>query len=312
MEIRHLIYFAKVAEFESLTQAAEALNVTQPALGMQIRKLEEYLGIELVERHSRGVRLTDAGYALNKHALRIIDNVAEAEAEVRRFNKVATGTVRIGVTPSMGRVVVPSLLQDCADQHPTLSLQLTQGFTDQLEAAIHARELDFAVTAQQVETEMHESLPLYVEQFQLVGHEDIMPAGSEPVSLAELSKLPLALDGRSLMLRRKLDAALAHEGLEFVNVQDIEAINLRRELVLQGRRAAVATHALFHQEIERGDVVARAIALDELSWELSLTTRRVERMSKAEAAVRELLISIVDDVIAAGTVGWKMPGRQAT
>lgn len=308
MEIRHLIYFAKVAELNSLTHAAEALNVTQPALGMQMRKLEDYLGVDLIERHSRGVRLTEAGHALNRHALRIIDNFEEAKADVRRYGKLAIGTVRIGVTPSMGRVVVPLLLQDCADQHPTLSLQLTQGFTDQLETAILARELDFAVTAQPVESDVHESLPLYIETFVLVGRPEIMPSGEGPVPLSELSKIPLALDGRSLLLRRKLDAALARDGLEFVNVQDIEAINLRRELVLQGRRASVATHALFHQEIEHGEVVTRPIALPELSWELNLTTRRVERMSKAEAAIRGLLISIVDDAISNGSVGWRMPG----
>ena len=307
MEIRHLTYFAKVAELESLTHAAEALNVTQPALGMQIRKLEEYLGVDLIERHSRGVRLTEAGHALNRHAVRIIESFEEAKADVRRFGKHAVGTVRIGVTPSMGRVVVPLLLQYCADQHPTLSLQLTQGFTDQLEHGILSRELDFAVTAEPLETEALESLPLYIETFLLVGHPGIMPVDEGPVPLIELSRMPLALDGRSLLLRRKLDAALAREGLEFANVQDIEAINLRRELVLQGRRAAVATQALFHQEIEHGEVVTRPIALPELSWELNLTTHRVERMTKAEAAIRKLLISIVDDTIASGAVGWQMP-----
>ena len=308
MEIRHLIYFAKVAELESLTHAAEALNVTQPALGMQIRKLEEYLEVDLIERHSRGVRLTEAGHALNRHAVRIIEGFNEAKADVRRFGKDAIGNVRIGVTPSMGRIVVPLLLQHCADQYPTLSLHLTQGFTDQLQAAILARELDFAVTALPLESEIHESLPLYVETFLLVGRPDIMPVGEGPVTLTELSQMPLALDGRSLLLRQKLDAALAREGLEFTNVQDIEAISLRRELVLQGRRAAVATQALFHQEIEHGQVVARPIALSELSWELNLTTHRVERMSKAEAAIRKLLISIVDETIASDAVGWRMPG----
>lgn len=309
LEIRHLIYFAKVGELQSLTHAAEALNVTQPALGMQIRKLEEYMEVELIERHSRGVRLTDAGKALYRHAEWILLSVEEAKTEVRRFGKDAVGTVRIGVTPSMGRVVVPSLLQDCADLHPTLNLQLTQGFTDRLEVAVNSRELDFAVTAQPIETEVIESLPLYVETFLVVGHPEIVPSGEEPLSLAALSQLPLALDERSLLLRRKLDTALEAEGLSFQNVQDIEAINLRRALVLQGRRAAVATRALFLQELQRGELVARNIDMPGLSWELHLATRRVERMSKAELAIRKLLVSIVDDVIARGEVGWRLPGR---
>jgi len=308
VEIRHLIYFAKVAELESLTHAAEALNLTQPALGMQMRKLEEYLDVALIERHSRGVRLTEAGRALYKHAIRIIEGFEEAKTDVRRYGKDAVGTVRIGVTPSMGRVVVPALLQECADRHPTLNLQLTQGFTDQLELAIQEKQLDFAVTHQPFETETLESLPLYVETFLLIGRPELLVSSEKPISLTDLVALPLALDGRSLHIRKKVDNALSRAGLAFIDVQDIDAINLRRELVIQGRRAALATRALFQDELAAGTVIARPIAMDGLALELSLTTRRVERMTPAETAIRNLLVTIVDNVIARNEVGWIMPG----
>lgn len=307
VEIRHLIYFAKVAELESLTHAAEALNVTQPALGMQMRKLEEYLDVALIERHSRGVRLTEAGHALHKHAIRIIEGFEEAKAEVRRYGKDAVGTVRIGVTPSMGRVVVPTLLQECADLHPTLNLQLTQGFTDQLELAIQDKHLDFAVTHRPFETETLESLPLYVETFLAIGSPELLEKLANPISLADFSELPLALDGRSLHIRKKLDNALSELGLAFRDVQDIDAINLRRELVIQGRRATLATHALFQDEIAAGTVIARPIEMEGLTPELSLTTRRVEQMTPAEMAIRKLLISIIDKVIEREEIGWTMP-----
>ena len=306
---RQLVYFAKGAELGSLTNAAAVLNLTQPALGVQVRKLEEYLDVPLIERHSRGIRLTEAGQTLYKHALRLIEGLEAAKADVRQFGKDAVGTIRIGVTPSMGRVVVPRLLQECADLYPTLKLQLTQGFSEYLETAVRENQLDFAVTNTAIETELLESLPFYIETFLLVCDPRLLPETPEVMTLEALSRLPLALDGRSHLLRRKLDDALAEQELTFQDVLEISAIHLRRELVLQGRRAAVATRALFQDELTSGRLIALPIDMDGLRMELNLSTRRVEKMSPAEAAIRQLLISIVDDVIARGDVDWSMPGR---
>lgn len=309
MEFRQLVYFAKVAELGSLTNAAAVLNLTQPALGVQVRKLEEQLDVALVERHSRGIRLTEAGEALYKHAVRLIDGLEAAKTDVRQFGKDAIGTVRIGVTPSMGRVVVPQLLLECADRYPTLKLELRQGFTDNLETAIRDGQLDFAVTHAVIETELIESLPFYIETFLLVCDPSMLTETPASISLETLSRLPLALDERSHLLRRRLDAALEARELAFQDVQEISAINLRRELVLQGRRAAVATRALFQDELASGRLVALPIDMDGLRLELNLATRRVENMSSAHAAIRQLLISIVDGIIERGEVDWSLPGR---
>ena len=304
-----MIYFAKVAELESLTRAADALNVTQPALGMQIKNLEAYLDVALIERHSRGVRLTDAGHALLKHARRLIEGFEEAKSEVRRYGKDAVGTVKVGVTPSMGRVIVPRLLEQCADQHPTVTLQLTQGFTDTLEVDLVERRLDFAVTHRPIETETHESLPLYVEHFVVVATKELLAGTDDPITPEQLADLPMALDERNQFLRRQVDGALAQRNLSFKHVMEISAINLRREIVMRGRRAALATRALFQDEIASGLLSAHSVDLAGMQVELSLASRRVERMTPAEAAIRNLLTSLVDETIARGDVGWAMPGK---
>jgi len=307
MEIRSLTYFSMVAELESLTHAADALGLTQPALGMQIRKLEDYLGVDLIERHSRGVRLTEAGRELAKHAKKLIEGFEEAKADVRRYGKDAVGTVRVGVTPSMGRVIVPRLLEQCADEHPTINLQLIQGFSDMLETALSEKRLDFAMTHRPIDTEQHESLPLYVEQFVLVGAPELFVGMSDPVTPEQLAEMPLALDERSRHMRQRVDAALEARGLVFKDVQEINAINLRRELVIRGRRLSSATRALFQDDISNASLEVRKVDLDCLKIELSLATRRVERMTPAESAIRKLLTTLVDQVIAEGDVGWEMP-----
>lgn len=307
MDLRQLKYFAKVGELKSLTHAAEALNVTQPALGMQMRKLEAYLGVDLIERHSRGVRLTEAGMALHKRAIDIIERVEAAKLDARRYGKDAIGTVRIGVNPSAGRVIVPSLLQECSDKHPTINLQLTQAFADDLAIDIQERKLDFAITHLAIETDHLESLPLYVERFMLIGTPDLVGALPDPIEVATLASLPLALDGRSQYLRRLLDSSLAVAGLSFRNTQEILAFSLRRELVSQGRRCTIGTRALFQRELDNGELVGRKLTIPNLELDMHLTTRLVEAMTPAEAAVRQLIVSLVDDAIARGDVGWSLP-----
>ena len=95
MDIRQLKYFLAVAKLESLTAASRALNVTQPAIGQQIRKLEDTLGVRLLARHSRGMRLTPVGKLLHRRAQEIVNIVEQTEREVSRHKGTSEGTVRI-------------------------------------------------------------------------------------------------------------------------------------------------------------------------------------------------------------------------
>ncbi len=307
MDIRQLKYFIAVADYKSLTAAAEALNVTQPALGMQVRKLEEYLDTPLVERHSRGVHLTQAGELLRRHADVILETFSKAEQELRRFSKTPSGTVRIGVTPSLGRVLVPTLLEACADRHPDTKLLFSQGFTDQLDSQLTNLAIDFALTHTMLDNDRFESVPLYVETICLIGTPDLLSNASDPMSVAELVEMPLALDERSQHVRRIIDRALDGEGLEFRDMVEIQAINIRRELVMQGRRCSISPLALFAAELEAGLLKAVAIDIPELTRILHLAGHRVEKMTPAEAAVRALILELVDADIAAGRFGWLMP-----
>ena len=307
MDLKQLRYFLAISELKSLTAAAERLNVTQPALGQQMRKLEASLGVQLIERHSRGVQLTAAGLRLKSHAADILTRVAQATTDVRRFITLPSGIVRLGVTPSLGRVLVPELLETAADRFPDVSIQFTQGLTDQLDRMIGRRELEIAVTHSLIETEAVETLPLYLETIFVIGHKDLIGNLVEPLTLAQLVKLPMALDDRNQHLRGIIDRGIAERNLELRNYVEIPAINIRRELVTQGRRCVLAPYALFPKELEAGTIVAKRTDIPGLDRVLHLASRRVERLSAAEAALRGLMIEIIDSAIRAGLYGWRMP-----
>ena len=307
MDLKQLRYFLAISELNSLTAAAERLNVTQPALGQQMRKLEADLGVQLIERHSRGVQLTEAGRRLKAHAEDIVSRVSQSIADVRSFGTIPSGTVRLGVTPSLGRVIVPGLLETVSDRFPEVSVQLTQGLTDQLDRLISKRELEIAVTHSLRDTEAIETLPLYIETIYVVGHKDLIGEFEEPMALDQLVRLPMALDDRNQHLRRIIDKGILEHGLELHDYVEIQAINIRRELVTRGRRCVLAPYALFPQELEAGMIVARRTNIPDLDRVLHLASSRVERLSPAESAIRGLMVEAIDNAINSGLYGWRMP-----
>ena len=307
MEIRQLRYFIVVSDLKSLTAAGEYLNISQPALGQQVRNLENSLGTRLFDRHSRGVQLTEAGRTLRNHAVEILASVGRAEDDVRRFSQSAFGTVRIGVTPSLGRVLVPQILEVFSERYPETRLQFTQGYIDALVREIEAGNLDIATISSLRDSTRLETVPLLVESINLVGVPELVAGLSDPVSLETLVDIPMVIDNRSEHYRMAVDGGLKKKGLEIKDVVEIQAINIRRELVTQGKRCSIAPAALFASEREAGYVISRKIDFPELTRTLHLATPRVETMTPAQAAVRNLIIEVTDSMIASKKHGWRLP-----
>lgn len=136
MELRHLRYFVAVAEELHFTRAAERLHMGQPPLSMQIRALEEELGVPLFERSQRRVRLTEAGQGFLLRARAILADTEAAAEEARRRARGELGQLRIGFTSSLPYTsTLPDLLYAYRQRYPEVELQLTESFTNaQLEA----------------------------------------------------------------------------------------------------------------------------------------------------------------------------------
>src|SRR4051812_14527888 len=96
MELRHLRYFQAVAELESFTRASEKLFIAQPPLSLQIRQLEEELGVVLLVRHARGVKLTPAGVSFLANVRDILGRVEQAKNQARRAEQGIDGVVTLG------------------------------------------------------------------------------------------------------------------------------------------------------------------------------------------------------------------------
>ncbi|KRV88150.1 LysR family transcriptional regulator [Aeromonas veronii] len=146
MELRTLRYFMAVVEKQNFTRAAESLNMAQPPLSQQIRKLEETLGTPLLRRLTRSVELTEAGESLYRDAAQILALADAAKLKVKRIARGEQGALRIGFAGStVLHPAVLTLLHDYRERYPEVALSPQEGTMPALVEALRNDRLDAAI-----------------------------------------------------------------------------------------------------------------------------------------------------------------------
>lgn len=194
MELRHLRYFLAVAEELSFTRAAARLNIAQPPLSQQIRHLEDELGVELIERGARPLRLTAAGVLLLKRARVIIADVHGCVEEARRVGQGQTGRLIIAFVGSAMYSFLPDVITRFGRTFPHVELILHEMLAADIAEALHQRRIDVGFSRPPLEPsdEFAQKL-LLQEPFVLAVPEKHPFAMRESVDLRELDKEPLIL-----------------------------------------------------------------------------------------------------------------------
>nr|WP_315249811.1 LysR family transcriptional regulator [uncultured Duganella sp.] len=139
MELRHLRYFVAVAEEKNFTRAAERLHIAQPPLSRQIQQLEEMLGVELIEKGTRPVKLTEAGHFFLAHAKPLLDQVGELKAMTQRIGKLER-VLSIGFVASTLYGLLPDIIRRYRDNNPEVEVTLHEMTTvEQIKALKEGR-----------------------------------------------------------------------------------------------------------------------------------------------------------------------------
>ncbi len=153
MNIRDLEYLVALAEHKHFRRAADACHVSQPTLSGQIRKLEDELGIILLERTSRKVLFTQSGLLLVDQAKNVLKEVKLLKEMASNQGKDMTGPIHIGVIPTVGPYLLPYIMPVLKETFPDLELFLYEAQTNQLLEQLETGHLDCAIVASVRETD---------------------------------------------------------------------------------------------------------------------------------------------------------------
>lgn len=183
LSLRHLRYFEALAQHGHFGRAAEACGISQPALSIQIRELEDIVGTPLVERGARQVRLTGIGEAFLPRVRDILRAVDELDSLARTTSEVLTGRLRLGVIPTVAPYLLPRIIQGLADRFPELDLRPREAVTQKLVNDLMEGRLDVAIVALPISEPSLVEHPLFTEEFVLVRP---VADGEKPVPRPEI------------------------------------------------------------------------------------------------------------------------------
>lgn len=286
MELHQLAYFESVSRHLHFTRAAQELNVAQPSVSQQIRKLEIELGTPLFHRMKRHVALTEAGARLLPRVRAILQQLDEARSEVQELSGLQKGSLAVGAPPSVGTHLLPGALAAFTSRHPGIALSFREGGSRTLVRRLEEGELDLAVVIQPVRHPVLETQPLLEEELLLaVPGSHRLASGRQRVRLEELRDEPFVmLREGAYDLRDQTLAACRRAGFEPRVALDGGEMDSMLRFVAAGIGIAILPAMVMRDASPRAGPVALGIEGPPLSRSLVIARRRDRYFS---AAARE-------------------------
>lgn len=240
--------FVTIVETESFTASGERLRRTQPAVSMQMKRLEDAVGKPLFEQTRRGVRLTREGDILLGFARRILELSAEAHNEIDRAG--AKEIVRLGTSDDYARLLLPEILRDYADEHPQVQIDLTCSNGRDVERKLQDRFIDLALIARREDAASDDAI--WSDKLVWIGANDIMPE----------EEIRLALFPAGCVCREIMTEALRSAGRDWTVVFESDNIGAIHAAVRSGLAVTAVEEALIPDGVV---VLESATWLPELS-----------------------------------------------
>ena len=293
MDVRQLRYFSEIVEAKSFTRAANRVRIAQPALGLQIRKLEDELGVKLLHRHSRGVEATEAGAVLLRHANAILKQVEQARQEVMDLSGPPRGEIVLGITPTASALLATPLIRGCRDAYPDVSLNLFEGLSEEIMRRLDDNSLDMGFTYNPDVVSGIPTEPLMSEDLYLVGAVGDQDPG-ETVSFGTVCKRRLILPSRGFGLRDWVEDTAREKGFTIDVSFEIDSVATMRDLVEGGLGLTILPYAAVQQAVQSNRLFASQIVRPKVPRTLHFAYAASHMDNNASRAVRK----VIDQVIA--------------
>ena len=300
MDTRKLAYFVQIVDSGSITKAAAALHVAQPALSQQVSALDTDLKQRLLIRSKQGVKPTAAGHTLYRHAQSILRLVEQARQDVAASGAAPSGRVSIAIAPySMASSLTPRIIGEVGRRYPDIVLHVTEIYGGVLSEAIKNGRLDMAL--------IYEPGPIRGVQFTTMIVEDLhfvvnanrfekAPANGE-ITLEDAAGFGLFLPEKIHTLRQVVEAGFDSKGLKLKLVGEVESVPSLTRLLRADLGATImpksAADALFHEE----DFHVLRIVDPALQCKIALCTPDHDPLSEAASAVLLVLKEMLQEML---------------
>ncbi len=234
LNLDHLVTFRMVISRGSFSGAAEALGISQPAVSLQIRQLEQVFQVRLIERTSRGIKPTPAGMTLSEHSMKIDAAVGAAVESVSLHSDEITGTVVVGTGATACIHLLPPLLQQLRLSHPLLKVDVRTGNTSDIVRGVEENRIDIGLVTLPAAGKCLSVSPLGTDEFVVIMEKDLSGRSAKPLSPDDLLPLPLIIFEPGSGTRSLIDEWFRDAGYAARPVMELGSIEAIKRMVRAG------------------------------------------------------------------------------
>lgn len=306
MDLKQMQYFLCLAQEGNVTRAARQLNIVQPALSMQIAKLEKSLGKQLFYRASRGMSLTPAGEALAGRIGPIITDIGRVRDEIAQLDGKVSGRVNIGMITSAAQSTLPASSATIAAKYPEIHLLVCEGYSETMLEWVAAGQLDIAIVNTPAPRPTPAARHILDEEMMLAcGANNKLPL-PKVVSFDRLEGLDIVIPSRRHGLRRILDDAAAEAGFSLKPRLEIDSLSAICEVVATTDLVTVLPGIVLHATLSAGRIRARRLRNPSIVRSVAWVTNPRRGVSAAMSAVMDV---IAGDLTKAATSASRLVRR---
>lgn len=252
MNLRQLEAFYLVIKKKSFTRAAEELNVTQPAVSIQVKSLEKSLNLKLIQQVGKRMQLTEAGELLYQYAEKIFDLVSDANEKMRDFKKLMRGTLQIGTTKNYARYIMPSLLSEFQRRFPRIKVILDEGNSEDMARSVLEMKNELALISQLNLDRKIKSTFFSTVEFVLVASPEHRFSQKKSISLRELNGEPVILREKGSGSRTAILRKFQEYGIWPSVITEASSLDFIVGYVKQNKGVSFMFEPDIREELEKG------------------------------------------------------------
>jgi DNA-binding transcriptional LysR family regulator len=290
MELDQLKLFVDLVRVQSFTKVAELNYITQPAVSLSIQKLEDELGVKLLERTTRKVLVTEEGRILHEYARDILEKVREVRSVLLERQDRMLGTLSLATVHSVGLHELPVYLKEYIRRYPEVSIHIDYRLADAVCHAVLEGEADLGIIAypEEVRANLH-LIPFFEDELVLICNREHPWFGRNSVPLSALDGQSFIAFEAELPTRRAIDQILREHNVSVEVRMQCDNIEILKKMVEVGLGVSLVPAFSVRDDLQRGSLASLEILDHKIKRPLGIVHRKGKALSRPQAAFVQLL-----------------------
>ncbi len=288
MDIREMEYFVAVCKYNSILKASKSLYITQQALSKSMKNLETTLGVQLFNRGSNSISLTEAGVYLYKKTSIQLERHYMFLDEVKEEFRTKEIVIRLGVVPGALRTLGADVLMDFFELNKGIKVEIIETYDKICEQMIREKQLDIAISTKPIYEDGLLYTPIKSEQLLVIAHKDFPLLNKRNLSFEDLRGIPVVLCDNNLNLHSNVVAEFQKYGLKPNIVFQANEIEIMIDVVAKGKAINICAEHVING-LDDKEIVGIPLCNTAIEWEIGTLIRDGEILSKEMEALLELI-----------------------